>query len=39
MIGASGYPTGEVWAREHVLNHYPADEALEAFSAIAREQA
>jgi hypothetical protein len=39
VIGASRYPTAEDWAREYVLNHYPADEALEAFTTIAREQA
>jgi len=39
VIGASRHPTAEDWAREYVLNHYPADEALEAFTAIAREQA
>ena len=38
VIGASRHPAGEDWAREYVLNHYPADEALEAFTAIAREQ-
>ena len=27
------------WAREYVLNHYTDAEALEAFTAIAREQA
>lgn len=39
VIGASRYPSAEDWAREYVLSHYPADEALEAFTAIAREQA
>jgi predicted phosphodiesterase len=39
VIGASRHPAAQDWAREYVLNHYPADEALEAFTAIAREQA
>ena len=39
VIGASGYPDGAAWAREYVTNHYPAQDALEAFTAIAREQA
>jgi predicted phosphodiesterase len=39
VIGASRYPTAKDWAREYVLNHYPADEALDAFTAIARDQA
>jgi predicted phosphodiesterase len=39
VIGASRHPGAQDWAREYVLNHYPADEALEAFTAIAREQA
>jgi predicted phosphodiesterase len=38
-IGASQHPQAKEWAREYVLNHYSADEALEAFAAIAREQA
>jgi predicted phosphodiesterase len=39
IIGASRYPGAPQWAAEYVLNHYPADEALEAFTAIARDQA
>jgi predicted phosphodiesterase len=37
-ISASAYPDAANWAREYVLNHYAADEALAAFTAIAREQ-
>jgi len=38
-IGASRHPLrAGVGAREYVLNHYSADEALEAFTAIARQQ-
>jgi predicted phosphodiesterase len=37
-IGASRHPRAQEWAREYVLNHYSADEALEAFTAIARQQ-
>jgi predicted phosphodiesterase len=37
-IGASAYPEAANWASEYVLNHYAADEALAAFTAIAREQ-
>jgi predicted phosphodiesterase len=39
VIGASEYPGARAWAAEYVLNHYSAAEALEAFTAIAREQA
>jgi predicted phosphodiesterase len=39
VIGASGYPDARTWAQEYVLNHYSAAEALEAFTAIARDQA
>jgi predicted phosphodiesterase len=38
QIGASGYADADEWAREYVLNHYSADEALAAFTQIAREQ-
>jgi predicted phosphodiesterase len=37
-IAASRYPNAAEWAREYVLNHYSDTEAIEAFSAIAREQ-
>jgi predicted phosphodiesterase len=39
QIGAGQHPQAKEWAREYVLNHYSDDEALEAFTAIAREQA
>ena len=39
IIGASQHPAAQQWAAEYVLNHYCADEALEAFTAIARQQA
>jgi len=39
VIGASRYPGAQQWAAEYVRSHYPAAEALEAFTAIAREQA
>jgi predicted phosphodiesterase len=39
VIGASGYPDARKWAEEYVLNHYSDAEALEAFTAIARDQA
>jgi predicted phosphodiesterase len=38
-IGASGYQDADEWAAEYVLQHYPADEALAAFTQIATEQA
>jgi putative phosphoesterase len=38
IIGASQHPAAQQWAAEYVLNHYSADEALEAFTAIARDQ-
>jgi diadenosine tetraphosphatase ApaH/serine/threonine PP2A family protein phosphatase len=38
-IGASGHPDARKWAQEYVLNHYCDTEALEAFTAIARDQA
>jgi predicted phosphodiesterase len=38
VIGASEYPDARAWAAEYVLNHYSDTEALEAFTAIAREQ-
>jgi predicted phosphodiesterase len=38
QIGASQHPQAEEWARNYVLNHYSDTEALEAFTAIAREQ-
>jgi predicted phosphodiesterase len=37
-IGASGYQDADQWAAEYVLQHYPADEALAAFTQIAGEQ-
>jgi predicted phosphodiesterase len=37
-IGASRYPGAPQWAAEYVLNHYSDTEALEAFTAIARNQ-
>jgi predicted phosphodiesterase len=39
VIGASRHPGAQQWAAEYVRSHYPAAEALEAFTAIAREQA
>jgi hypothetical protein len=39
VIAASGYPDGGAWAAEYVLEHYSDTEALEAFTAMAREQA
>jgi len=38
QIAASGHPQAREWAAEYVLNHYSADEALAAFTAVAREQ-
>jgi predicted phosphodiesterase len=38
VIGASQYPAATQWAAEYVLSHYSDTEALEAFTAIAREQ-
>jgi len=38
QIGASPHPDAQEWAREYVLNHHTAEEALEAFTAIARQQ-
>jgi predicted phosphodiesterase len=38
-IAASGYRGADQWAAEYVLQHYPADEALAAFTQIASEQA
>jgi predicted phosphodiesterase len=37
-IGASGYPNAAGWATEYVLNQASDTEALEVFSAIARDQ-
>jgi len=37
-IGAGGYQDAASWAREYVLNRYTADEALAAFTEIARQQ-
>jgi predicted phosphodiesterase len=39
VIGASGHPGAQQWAAEYVLNHYSDTEALEAFTAIAGQQA
>jgi predicted phosphodiesterase len=39
IIGASRHPGAQQWAAEYVLNHYSDTEALEAFTAIARDQA
>jgi predicted phosphodiesterase len=39
VIGASRHRGARQWAAEYVLNHYSDTEALEAFTAIAREQA
>jgi predicted phosphodiesterase len=38
VIGASRHPGAQRWAAEYVLSHYSDAEALEAFTAIAREQ-
>jgi len=38
-IRASRYEDAQAWAAEYVLNHYSDTDALEAFTAIAREQA
>ena len=38
-IGAGQHPKAHEWAREYVLSHYSDTDALEAFTAIAREQA
>jgi predicted phosphodiesterase len=38
-IRASRYADAQAWAAEYVLNHYSDTDALEAFTAIAREQA
>jgi predicted phosphodiesterase len=38
-IRASRYEDAQAWAAEYVLNHYSDTEALEAFTAIASEQA
>jgi predicted phosphodiesterase len=38
VIGASRHPGAQQWAAEYVLNHYSDTEALEAFTAIARDQ-
>jgi len=38
IIGASRHPGAQQWAAEYVLNHYSDTEALEAFTAIARDQ-
>jgi len=37
-IRASRYSGAQAWAAEYVLNHYSDTDALEAFTAIAREQ-
>jgi predicted phosphodiesterase len=37
-IRASRYEDAQAWAAEYVLNHYSDTDALEAFTAIAREQ-
>jgi predicted phosphodiesterase len=39
VIGSSRYPGAQQWAAEYVLNHYSDTEALEAFTAIARDHA
>jgi len=39
VIGASRHPGAQQWAAEYVLNHYSDVEALQAFTAIASEQA
>lgn len=38
VIGASRHPGAQQWAAEYVRSHYSDAEALEAFTAIAREQ-
>jgi predicted phosphodiesterase len=38
VIEASDYPDARKWTQEYVLNHYSDAEALEAFTAIARDQ-
>jgi len=38
IIGASRHAGAQQWAAEYVLNHYSDTEALEAFTAIARDQ-
>jgi hypothetical protein len=38
IIEASGYADAHQWAADYVLNHYSDTEALEAFTAIARDQ-
>jgi predicted phosphodiesterase len=38
IIEASGYADAQQWAADYVLNHYSDTEALEAFTAIARDQ-
>ena len=37
-IRAGRYADAQAWAAEYVLNHYSDTDALEAFTAIAREQ-
>jgi predicted phosphodiesterase len=39
QIDASQHPQAQEWVRDYVLNHYSDTEALEAFTAIARQQA
>ena len=39
VIEASGYPGAAGWAAEYVTRHHPDSAALEAFTAIARQQA
>jgi hypothetical protein len=39
VIEASGYPGAAGWAAEYVTEHHPDSAALEAFAAIARQQA
>jgi predicted phosphodiesterase len=39
VIAASGYLDAAEWAREYVSSHYSDTEALEAFTAVAGEQA
>jgi hypothetical protein len=38
-IGARRYQGAQQWAAEYVRSHYSDTDALEAFTAIAREQA
>jgi predicted phosphodiesterase len=38
VIGAGRHPGAQQWAAEYVRSHYSDTEALEAFTAIAREQ-